>query len=175
MSALVRFITALSRFFAGVAMALMALILVLVCEMAVMEYGFDLPPAWPPEIVSYLMMGVTFLGAPYVFAAGGHIAVDLFAGPQDPLSSRLRRMTATALSFVFAGGFTAAGIALLLEASTQGWRVDEAAWVALWVPYLTLPLGAAVLTLQCAAEFAALVMGKDSAGERPADAGGFPD
>jgi len=175
MSALVRLITALSRFFGGVAMALVVLILVLVCEMAVMEYGLNIPAPWPPEIVSYLMMGVTFLGAPYVFAAGGHIAVDLFAGPQDPLSSRLRRIVATFLSFLFAGAFTAAGIALLREASMEGWRGDEAAWVALWVPYLTLPLGAGLLTLQCAAEFAALISGKDSAGERPADAGSFPD
>ena len=172
---LVRFITALSRFFGGVAAALMVLILILVCQMAVMKYGLNMLVPWPPEIVAYLMMGVTFLGAPYVFAAGGHIAVDLFAGPRDPRTGRMRRTIATALSFVFAGGLTAAGIALLQEASAEGWRSDSAVWVALWVPYLTMPVGAALLTLQCVAEFAALISGRDSAGERPADPDVFPD
>ena len=67
------------------------------------------------------------------------------------------------------------GVALLLEALKGGWRGDEAAWLALWIPYLTLPLGGGLLTLQCAADLAALLSGQEAAKDRTVDAGGFPD
>lgn len=175
MSALVSFVTALSRFFGGIAMALVVVSLFLVCQTAVMKFGFGIPAPVPPEIVVYLMMGVTFLGAPYVFATGGHIAVELFAGPRHAEASHLRRGVSLLVSLVFAGGLTVAGVALLLEAMHGGWSGDEAVWLALWIPYLTLPLGAGLLTLQCAAEFAALLSGQADAGERTADTDGFPD
>lgn len=175
MSALVVSVTALSRFFGGIAMALVVLNVFLVCQSAVMNYGFGVPAPVPPEIVAYLMMGVTFLGAPYVFATGGHIAVDLFAGQRHARASRLRRGVSLLLSLLFAGALTAAGVALLLEAVRGGWRGDEAAWLALWIPYLTLPLGGGLLMLQCLAEFAALLSGQTSAGDDAADTTGFPD
>ena len=175
MSAFVRFITALSRFFGGIAMALVALSLFLVCQNAVMDFGFGIPAQVPPELVAYLMMGVTFLGAPYVFASGGHIAVDLFTGPRHARAGRLRRGISLLLSLIFAAGFTAAGIALLLEALQGGWRGDEAAWLALWIPYLTLPLGAGLLTLQCLAGLAGLLSGEAAADVSAADITGFPD
>lgn len=174
MSALVSIITSLSRFFGGVAMALVALSLFFVCQEAVMKYGLGVPAPVSADIVVYLMMGVTFLGAPYVFATGGHIAVDLYAGPQHRGASRGRRAVSLLLSLLFAGAFTAAGVALLLETLRQGWRLDQAAWVALWIPYLTLPLGAGLLTLQCLAEIVALLSG-GQVPEEPADGAGFPD
>jgi len=53
--------------------------------------------------------------------------------------------------------------------------IPVAAWMALWIPYLSFPLGAALLALQCLAELAAIVSGRESTAGDAADAAGFPD
>jgi len=174
MIAFIRTVTALSRFFAGIAAAMVATSLLLVCQMVVMEYVLGIPAPWPSEIVSYLMMGVAFLGTPYVFATGGHVAIGLFAGHSNAPAGRARAALVALVSFCFAVMFTLAGVALLVEAVRQGWRADETAAIALWIPYLSFPLGAALLALQCLAELAAIASGRESGAGEAADAG-FPD
>ena len=175
MTGFVRSITALSRFFGGIAAAMVATSLVLVCQMVVMEYALDLPTPWPSEVASYLMMGVTFLGTPYVFASGGHVAIGLFSGHSPAPRSRLRRAAVALASLVFALGFTVTGMAVLLKAVREGWQMDDIAGVALWIPYLTFPLGAGLLALQCLAELIAIVTGHMEDETEAADAASFPD
>lgn len=175
MTVFIRTITALSRFFGGLAAAMIAVSLVLVCQMVVMEFWFGVPPPWPSEIVSYLMMGVAFLGTPYVFATGGQVAIGHYGRPTARFSSRARRAVVALASLVFALMFALAGVTLLSEAVREGWRADDAAWMALWIPYLSLPLGAALLALQCLAELAAIVSGDTGYESDEADDNGFPD
>ncbi|HLF59448.1 MAG TPA: TRAP transporter small permease subunit [Alphaproteobacteria bacterium] len=171
MNALIRTVTAISRFFAGIAAAMVATSLVLVCQMVVMEYALGVPAPWPSEIVSYLMMGVAFFGTPYVFATGGHVAIGLFTHRPG----RIRGAIVVLVSLGFAMAFTVTGVALLAKAVSEGWKADDAAWMALWIPYLSFPLGAALLALQCLAELAAIVSGRESTAGDAADAAGFPD
>jgi TRAP-type C4-dicarboxylate transport system permease small subunit len=175
MTGFVRSITALSRFFGGIAAVMVVVSLVLVCQMVVMEFVLGVPSPWPSEIVSYLIMGVTFLGTPYVFASGGHVAIGLFSGHSRAPRSRLRRAVVSLISLGFALGFTATGIAVLTKAVSEGWQADDPAWIALWIPYLTFPLGAALLSLQCVAELAAILTGHPESETEAADAAMFPD
>lgn len=174
MTAIIRIVTALSRFFGGVAAAMVVTSLVLVCQMVVMEYVLAVPAPWPSEIVSYLMMGVAFLGTPYVFATGGHVGIGSLAHRLASPGGRIRGALSAFMSLVFAAGMTAMGIAVLAKAVREGWQADDAAWVALWIPYLTLPLGSALLALQCIVQLLAVVSGESVTVAPEADAE-FPD
>ncbi len=175
MAEIIRWIGALSRFFAGIAAAMLVISVALVCQMAVMEYWVGVPAPWLSDVVSYLMIGITFLGTPYVFATGGHVTVDFYGRPPGSSIGRLRRALAALISGVFAVAFTIASAALLFEALHQGWRGDDSGWMALWIPYLTLPIGTGLLSLQCLAEVVAAASGETDLGEEAADAAGFPD
>jgi TRAP-type C4-dicarboxylate transport system permease small subunit len=175
MNAFIRTVTALSRFFAGLAAAMVATSLVLVCQMAVMEFVMSVPAPWPSEIVSYLMMGVAFLGTPYVFATGGHVAIGAFARRPGTAAGRVRGMVVAAISLGFAVAFAVMGSVLMAASVSENWRADDVAWMALWIPYLSFPLGAALLVLQCLAELAAIATGHKTDPADAADAAGFPD
>ena len=174
MTAIIGIVTALSRFFGGVAAAMVVTSLVLVCQMVVMEYVLGVPAPLPSEIVSYLMMGVAFLGTPYVFATGGHVGIGFLAQRSASPGGRIRGGLAALMSLVFAAAMTAMGIALLAKAVREGWQADDTAWVALWIPYLTLPLGSALLALQCIVQLLAVISGEVVAGAPEADPD-FPD
>ena len=77
MTILIRLISALSRFCGGVAVALIVAALALVGDMVVLRYGLGRPAPWQAEIVTYLMMAVTFIGAPYALVTRGHVAIDV--------------------------------------------------------------------------------------------------
>lgn len=174
MTAIIRIATTLSRFFAGIAAAMVVTSLLLVCQMVVMEYVLGVPAPWPSELVSYLLMGVAFLGTPYVFATGGHVGIGPLMHRSASPAGRIRGALIALVSLFFAVALTVMGIALLAKAVREGWRADDANWVALWIPYLTLPLGSALLVLQCVAQLAAAATGESEAGAPEADTE-FPD
>lgn len=174
MTVFVHTITALSRFFGGVAAAMVVTSLALVCDMVVMQYALGVPAPWPSEIVSYLIIGMTFLGTPYVFAVGRQISFALPARRVPGRFGTIARAIVALLSLAFAGLLFIVGLALLAEAAHEGWRSDDVAWIALWIPYLSLPLGAALLALECLAELAATISAQDTGGES-VDAEGFAD
>ena len=174
MTSIIRIVTAVSRFFGGVAAAMVVTSLALVCQMVVMEYVLGVPAPWPSEIVSYLMMGVAFLGTPYVFATGGHVGIGSLAHRSTGPGGRIRGTVSAFVSLAFAAGMTMMGIAVLAKAVREGWQADDAAWVALWIPYLTLPLGSGLLMLQCIVQVLAVVSGEDATIAPGADPE-FPD
>jgi TRAP-type C4-dicarboxylate transport system permease small subunit len=175
MNAFIRTVTALSRFFAGLAAAMVATSLVLVCQMAVMEYIRGVPAPWPSEVVSYLMMGVVFLGTPYVFATGGHVALGVFLPRPGTAAGRFRRAAVAAISLGFAVTFAVMGSVLMAASVSENWQADDLGWMALWIPYLSFPLGAALLVLQCLAELAAVALGIETDPGAAGGASGFPD
>lgn len=174
MTAVIRIVTAVSRFFGVAAAAMVVTSLALVGQMVVMEYLLGVPAPWPSEIVSYLMMGVAFLGTPHVFAIAGHVGFAPLMPRSASVSGRIRGALIAVASLVFAAAMTAMGIVLLAKAVGEGWQADDAAWVALWIPYLTLPLGSALLVLQCAAQLIAAVTGA-GVSDTPEGDPDFPD
>jgi TRAP-type C4-dicarboxylate transport system permease small subunit len=179
MAVFVHTITALSRFFGGVAAAMVVTSLVLVGDMAVMEFAYGIPAPWPSEIVSYLVISVIFLGTPYVFATGRHVSFALPSRRANSALGRMQHALTAILSFGFAALLFILGLALIAEAAHEGWHSDDVAWMALWIPYLSLPLGATLLALQCLAEVMVAVSGTDGDSSPDAvgamDAEGFPD
>jgi TRAP-type C4-dicarboxylate transport system permease small subunit len=147
----------LSQLFGVIAAALIALGVLVVCHMVFVRYVLNMNTIWQTDFTTYSLVAATFLGSPYVLLTRGHVNVDIlphYAGP------RMRYGLALFSSLVtLAFAVTLAVLTFLFwkEAWDNRW-VSDTMWRArLWIPYASMPIGLAVLSLQCVAELLALV------------------
>ncbi len=51
-----------------------------ICYEVVVRYFHFQPPTWVTEVTEYLLLYITFLGAPWVLKEDGHVRVDIVVG-----------------------------------------------------------------------------------------------
>ena len=151
----------LSLLFGWIAAGLIALGVLVVCEMVFVRYALGMNTIWQTDFVTYSLVAATFLGSPYVLMTRGHVNVDVlphYAGP------RLRMglaVFAALVTLAFAGTMTALTFLFWQEAWDNKW-VSDTMWRArLWIPYLSMPIGLGLLTLQAIADLVALLQGRE--------------
>lgn len=138
---------------AGVLAAFMIAISVLiVCHLVFVRYVLNAPTAWQTELVTYLLVGATLIGSPYVLMIKGHVSVELLP---HYLSPRGRARLSLACSFIgiaFCAILLWSGLVLWFESWEGDW-LSETVWaVPLWIPYAALPIGFGLMLLQYLAE-----------------------
>ncbi len=124
--------------------ALMGSMATLVFANVIARYLFNDSIIWVEELTQYQMIWITYLGAGLALREGRHVAVDLFT---DLLPERLRRFVR-----VFVG---LAILAFLVTLAVLGFRIAAFTWsqetpvlnVPTGIPYLGIPIGAAVMAL----------------------------
>lgn len=113
-----------------------------------MRYLFKIPTIWQIEGSIYLGILATFLGAAYGLKEGAHINVDLVIRILPvSIQSKLQRFT-WFLSLLFCIYLSYDGWKLWWEAYSKGWRSESMWGPPLAIPYLFLPLGFTLLSLQ---------------------------
>jgi len=161
MDSFIRGVRFLSKLCGGVAAALIASGVVIVCEMVFVRYALNQNTIWQTDFVTYCLVAATFIGSPYVLMTRGHVNVDVlphYAGP------RWRRWLA-----LFAGGLSLAFCVTIAVLTFQFWKeawdnkwVSDTMWRArLWIPYSSMPIGLGLLTLQCLADLVSLLTGRE--------------
>ena len=157
----IHWVTNLSKL-CGVVAALMVLVSVLVvCQMVWIRYILEESSIWQTEFVTYLLIAATFIGSPYVLLTRGHVNVDLVPMYVN-LKWRFRMaMFASTISLAFCLLITVLGIEFWYEAWEPGWVSDSIWEVRLSIPYLSLPFGFAVLSLQYIADILSLSRGDE--------------
>lgn len=149
---------------AGLAAGLLLFAAVLaVCHLVVVRYVLGDSAIWQHEFVTYSLIGSTFLGSPYVLLTRGHVNVDLlpiYLGGRARLALAL---LAAVLGVVFCGLIAWLGAGLWHEAWAGDWHADTVWSPPLWIPYIAMPLGMALVVLQYAADLAAVLTGRESA------------
>jgi TRAP-type C4-dicarboxylate transport system permease small subunit len=102
--------------------------------------------------VTFSLVAATFLGAPYILLTRGHVAVDVV--PLMVSMPARRRLH-------FVGSLIALGFCLLFLYGSLPWwyetwhttQTTSSIWRArLWIPYLSVPVGLTLLSLQFIAE-----------------------
>jgi TRAP-type C4-dicarboxylate transport system permease small subunit len=150
----------LSRLCGILAAGMLLVAMAVLCQMLLVRYLLHAASYWQTELVSYALVGATFLGAPYALTVGGHLNVDFL--PRR-LSPRFRLPVALAVNLL-AGLFCLTITALAAAAWYDAWageRRSETLWaVPLWIPYLAMPAGFAVLSLQYIANVLGLSAGR---------------
>jgi TRAP-type C4-dicarboxylate transport system permease small subunit len=152
-----------------VAAALIALSVLVVCEMVFVRYVLNQNTIWQTDFVTWSLVAATFVGSPYLLLTRGHVNVDVL-----PLYLGARARWCLALaSIVMSLAFCMTMAVLTAELWLQAWQqrwVSDTMWRArLWIPYSAMPIGMILLSLQYVADLYCLLSGREPPfGIRPA-------
>ena len=159
-----RFVKAVRKlsFAAGmVAAGLIAVSVIVVCEMVFVRYVLGQTTIWQTDFTTYSLVAATFLGSPFVLTTRGHVNVDVLPHYAGPRFRFWLAVFAAAITLAFAASMTVLTFLFWKEAWDNHW-VSDTMWRArLWIPYSSMPIGLSILTLQCIADLANLVSGKE--------------
>ena len=160
MDAYIRAVTLLSRV-AGVAAALLIGFAVLViCDMVIERYGLNRTTIWQIDIVTYSIVGATFIGSAYVLMTRGHVNVDVLPLYLSPRARYRMALVTIIMAFAFVLVLFVLCTAYWYESWANNWHSDTVWRAPLWVPYFSMPVGLGLLVLQYAAELISLVTGR---------------
>jgi TRAP-type C4-dicarboxylate transport system permease small subunit len=144
-----------------VAAGLIALGVLVVCQMVFVRFVLNQNTIWQTDFVTWSLVAATFVGSPYVLLTRGHVNVDVLP---HYLGARARWWLALA-SILMSLGFCLV-LALLtsrfwLESWENRW-VSDTMWRArLWIPYSSMPVGLGILCLQYVADLYCLLTGRE--------------
>lgn len=158
---ILRTIAGLSMVSGWIAATMIVVAVFITCQMIFVRFVLNGSTVWQTEAVIYLSVAATMLGLPYVQLLRGHVNVDLV-----PLALKGRARLAL---FWFTSLMSLLVVAVVLwyayelwhVAWARGWRSETVVGVRLWIPYLSLPVGFALMFLQLAADLAAVVLGHE--------------
>jgi TRAP-type C4-dicarboxylate transport system permease small subunit len=157
----VRVVKRLSQLCGIVAAGLIALGVLVVCQMVFVRYALNHNTIWQTDFVTWSLVAATFIGSPYVLLTRGHVNVDVL--PLH-LGQRARWWLALAsilMSLAFCIVLTVLAARFWLEAWENRW-VSDTMWRArMWIPYSSMPIGLTILALQFVADLYALVTGRE--------------
>jgi TRAP-type C4-dicarboxylate transport system permease small subunit len=160
-----RFVQAVRKlsFAAGVVAAgLIAISVIVVCEMVFVRYVLGQTTIWQTDFVIYSLVAATFVGSSYVLMTRGHVNVDVLPHYAGPRVRFWLAVFASLVTFAFALTLTILTFLFWKEAWDSKW-VSDSMWRArLWIPYSSMPIGLALLTLECVAGFIGLVRGGEA-------------
>ena len=131
------------------------------CQMIFVRSVLNGSTVWQTEAVIYLMIGATLIGLPYVQRLRGHVNVDLIPLALPMGGRKVLAVFTLSLSSLIIGVMLYYGYEFWHFAWDRGWRSDTVWGVALWKPYLSLPIGLGLLLLQLLADLYAVVKGID--------------
>ena len=143
-----RFINGLSEVagYASFAAILMAMTVITYEVMA--RYLFRWATVWEIEAAVILLILTTFLGSAYALKYDAHVSMDML---EQKLSFQKRnwlKLITSVVALLFCLFVSVKGWLMWWEAYETGWRSDSLWGPPLWIPYLFIPLGFSIMSLQ---------------------------
>ena len=156
----VRAVDLLSRLSGAVAAGLIALGVLVICDVVVERYLLNRTTIWQIDVVTYCIVSATFIGSAYVLKTRGHVNVDVL-----PLHLGLRaRYWLAVFTMLLAMAFCVVLFVLCAtywhQAWASNWRSDTVWRARLWIPLSAMPVGLGLLILQYIVEFISLLTGR---------------
>ncbi|MEO7852541.1 MAG: TRAP transporter small permease [Rubrivivax sp.] len=145
-------VQALSRAFGVAAAGLILLSVGVICQMVFVRAVLGQSSIWQTEFVTFSLVAATFIGAPYILLTRGHVAVDVLPLMSGPRQRRALHLLGSVVALVFCGFFLYAAVPWWHEAWTKDLTTPSIWRARLWIPYLSVPVGLALLCLQYLAE-----------------------
>ena len=163
--------TAFDRFARGVGMVsqlcgfvaagLVALAVIIVCQMVFVRYVLNQSTIWQTDFITYCITAATFIGSPYVLMTRGHVNVNVLPLHLSPRRRYVLALFASIVSAAFCAVMAVMTFLFWKEAWDNRW-VSDTMWRArLWIPYGSMPIGLGLLTLQYAVDIVRLVTRRD--------------
>ncbi len=132
----------------AIAAALIAIAILVVCQMVFIRYVLNDSTIWQTDFVTYALVAATFFGAPYVAQVKGHVNVDLLPMYASPRWRKVLAFISIFFAFSFSAIFAYTGWELWYEAWSGNW-LSETIWeIPMWIPYLAMPIGMTLMSLE---------------------------
>jgi len=156
-----RGVRALSTLCGFVAAGLVALAVVIVCEMVFVRYVLNRSTIWQTDFITYCITAATFIGSPYVLLTRGHVNVNVLPLHLSPRRRYVLALFASIVSAAFCAVMTVMTFLFWKEAWDNRWVSDTMWRERLWIPYSSMPIGLGLLTLQYVVDIVRLVTRRD--------------
>jgi TRAP-type C4-dicarboxylate transport system permease small subunit len=161
MQAFVRTIKIVSQACGIIAAALIALGVLVVCQMVFVRYILNDNTIWQTDFVTYCLIGATFIGSPYVLMTRGHVNVDVLPHYMGPRTRFWLAVMSAVIALAFSLVMTVLTFLFWQEAWENNW-VSDSMWRArLWIPYGAMPIGLGILSLQYIVDLINLLSGRE--------------
>src|SRR4029078_4443915 len=152
MDAYIRAVTFLSRVAGVVAAFLIALAVLVICDIVVERFILNLTTIWQIDVVTYCIVGATFVGSSYVLMTRGHVNVDILPLHVKPRPRFWCAMASGFFSLAFCIVIFVLCTAYWYEAYSNRWLSNTVWRARLWIPYLSMPGGLGLIILQYLAD-----------------------
>ena len=160
MDTYIRTMAFLSRV-AGVAAAfLIGGAVLVICDMVIERYILNLTTIWQIDVVTYSIVGATFIGSAYVLMTRGHVNVDVLPLHIGPRARFCLALATSLLALAFVVVLWIVCTLYWYEAWSKNWHSDTVWRARLWFPYLVMPIGLGLLVLQYIGDVLALITGR---------------
>ena len=149
---------------------LVGLLLIVIHEVIV-RYVFDSPTLFSVELSEYLLVLVVFMSIGWVLKEDRHVAVSFVV---DLLPRKVRlgmNVLTSVLTMAFLGILVWKGGRTAVTAYTGDYHSSSLLNFPMWIPYVLIPLGALVLSLQYLVKIGELIrsIGSEQSGpQKPA-------
>jgi TRAP-type C4-dicarboxylate transport system permease small subunit len=153
-------VSTLSRIAGVVASLLIAFAVIVICDMVIERYVFNLTTIWQLDVVTYSVIATTFIGCPYVLLTRGHVNVDIVPIYLGERGRYWLAIFANLLALAFCATLFVLCSKFWYQSWSKDWHSDTVWRAPLWVPYFSMPLGLGLLVLQYIADLIAVVTGR---------------
>ncbi len=123
-------------------------LLVMVFYSVVMRYVFNAPPEWVEEIGCYILILAIWLSIGEVLKHDHHITLDLAIEYLSPKKKIIITILTSIVGLTFCIIITYFGIKYVIFQHKYNFRSSTLLSVPLWIPYLFIPLGSAIISLE---------------------------
>tara|TARA_R110002020_G_scaffold26460_20_gene85514 strand:+ start:6611 stop:7138 length:528 start_codon:yes stop_codon:yes gene_type:complete len=107
---------------------------------------------WELEASVYLLIYAAFLSAAFADRGGGQIAVDFLRNRLTGRARRIHRSLLDAIALAVFALLLVSGWDMFSGAWERGWRSETLWGPPLWIPYLAVPLGSALMVVTLAVD-----------------------
>ncbi len=146
---------------AGVTGALLiGLAVLVICDMVIERYVFNLTTIWQIDVVTYCVVGATFIGSPYVLMTRGHVNVDVLPLHVGPRARYWLALATSLVALAFCIAIFVLCTIYWYEAFSENWRSNTVWRARLWIPDLSMPIGLGLVVMQYVIELLCLVTGR---------------
>jgi len=157
----IRTVENISRYLGYLSALLLAIAVLIVCQMVFLRFVLAESTSWQTEFVTYTLLASTFLGAPWVLLTKGHVNVELVPLMLKNKARFILALLAYLMAFTLCAVITWYSYEFWYEAWEGGWNSDTIWGPKLWKVYLSMPVGFFVISLQYLVDILKLITGRE--------------
>lgn len=149
---------------AWVAGLMIMLMMLAIVYAVIMRFALDRPEPAVIELSGYLLLYITFLGAPWLLRQDGHVRVDLLVDALKPRAKEVLLGATSVLGALVGVLLVWQGTAVTLSMLRRGVRVTNILDTPQWLLMVIIPISGVFLTIEFVRKSYRLFKGEEPAG-----------